>query len=50
MSIGVRAGLLRRDGGRLAVPPPEVTLARLDEVWDGYFQFEVASPATATEG
>jgi len=45
-----RLGLLRRDGERLAVPPPEATLARLDEVWASYFQFEVASPATAAEG
>src|SRR5262245_28146097 len=45
-----RLGLLRREGDRLTVPPPEATLARLDEVWDGYFQFEVASPATAAEG
>jgi len=44
-----RLGLLRRHGDRLTVPPPEATLARLDEVWDGYFQFEVASPATAAE-
>jgi Protein of unknown function (DUF3754) len=45
-----RLGLLRRQGERLSVPPPAQTLARLDEVWDHYFQFEVASPATATEG
>jgi Protein of unknown function (DUF3754) len=45
-----RLGLLRRQGERLSVPPPAQTLARLDEVWDRYFQFEVASPATATEG
>jgi len=45
-----RLGLLRRDGDRLAVPPPAQTLARLDEVWGDYFQFEVPSPATAAEG
>jgi Protein of unknown function (DUF3754) len=45
-----RLGLLRRERERLSVLPPEQTLARLDEVWDSYFQYEVASPATATEG
>jgi Protein of unknown function (DUF3754) len=44
-----RLKLLRRDGERLSVPPPEQALARLDEVWDGFFQFAVASPATAAE-
>ncbi len=44
-----RLKLLRRDSGRLSVPPPEEALARLDDVWDGFFQFNVASPATATE-
>ena len=45
-----RLDLLRRDGGeRLSVPPPEEALARLDELWDGFFQFNVASPATAAE-
>jgi hypothetical protein len=44
-----RLKLLSRDGERLSVPPPEQTLARLDEVWDGFFQFDVASPATAAE-
>lgn len=44
-----RLGLLRREGDRLRVPPPEVTLARLDEVWANYFPFEVESPATAAE-
>ena len=44
-----RLDLLRRDGERLSVPPPEEALARLDDVWDGFFQFNVASPATAAE-
>jgi hypothetical protein len=37
-----RLGLLRRDGERLSVPPPTETLARLDSVWDDYFQFNRA--------
>jgi hypothetical protein len=45
-----RLGLLKRDrGGRLGVLAPAATLSRLDEVWDNYFQFEVASPATAAD-
>jgi hypothetical protein len=45
-----RLGLLKRDrGGRLGVLAPAGTLSRLDEVWDNYFQFEVASPATAAD-
>lgn len=44
-----RLGLLARNGERLSVPPPPATLARLDRVWDDFFQFEVASPATAAE-
>jgi hypothetical protein len=44
-----RLGLLRRNGDRLSVAPPAQTLARLDAVWDDYFRFEVASPATAAE-
>ena len=40
-----RLGLLERDGAQLSVPPPDETLARLDRVWDAYFQFEmVAKP------
>jgi len=38
-----RLGLLKRDGGRLSVPPPAEALARLDRVWDDYFQFSAAS-------
>jgi hypothetical protein len=37
-----RLGLLRRDGARLSVPPPDEALARLDFHWDNYFQFNVA--------
>jgi len=42
-----RLKLLRRDGERLSVPPPEETLVRLDYIWDNYFQFNAAQPATA---
>jgi hypothetical protein len=34
-----RLGLLRHDGGLVSVPPPAEALARLDQVWDDYFQF-----------
>ena len=34
-----RLGLLKRNGERLSAPPPEEALARLDEMWDNYFQF-----------
>jgi uncharacterized protein DUF3754 len=37
-----RLGLLRRDGERISVPPPEDALARLDTVWDNYFQYSKA--------
>jgi hypothetical protein len=40
-----RLGLLRREGGRLAVPTPEAALARLDFLWDNYFQFNKATQA-----
>ena len=40
-----RLELLRRDGERLSVPPPEAALARLDYVWDNYFQFNVDAAA-----
>jgi hypothetical protein len=39
-----RLGLLRRDGERLSVPPPDEALARLDKVWDDYFQYNRESP------
>jgi hypothetical protein len=38
-----RLGVLRRDGDRLSVPPPDETLAKLDRVWDDFFQFEAAA-------
>jgi Protein of unknown function (DUF3754) len=44
-----RLELLRRDGDRLSVPPPEDALVRLDYHWDNYFQYNVQSqPAKAT--
>ena len=46
----MNSALLGRDGERLAVPPPNEARARLDQVWDNYFQFEIASPATPAEG
>jgi hypothetical protein len=45
-----RLGLFRRDGERLAVPPPDATIARLAEVWGGFFQAELQSPAAAAAG
>jgi hypothetical protein len=43
-----RLGLLKRDGERLSVPPPEHALVALDQQWDNYFQFNVApKPAVA---
>jgi Protein of unknown function (DUF3754) len=36
-------GVLRRDGDRLSVPPPDEMLARLDRVWDGFFRFETVT-------
>jgi hypothetical protein len=44
-----RLKLLRRDGARLSVPPPEAALARLDYVWDNYFQFNVEAAAAPAE-
>lgn len=38
-----RLRLLKRDGERLSVLPPEETLARLDHQWDNYFQYNVAT-------
>ena len=40
-----RLGLLRRDGERISVPPPQDALARLDTVWDNYFQYSGKAPA-----
>jgi hypothetical protein len=42
-----RLGLLRRDGERLTVPPPEDALARLDYQWDNYFQYNAATQPAA---
>ena len=42
-----RLGLLKRDGDTFAVPAPGEMLARLDRVWDDYFQFQVAPSAVA---
>jgi hypothetical protein len=40
-----RLGLLRRDGARLSVLPPDQALSRLDQVWDDYFQFNAGAKA-----
>jgi hypothetical protein len=37
-----RLGLLRRDGERLSVLPPDQALARLDGVWDAAFRYSGA--------
>jgi hypothetical protein len=42
-----RLGLLERDRERLSVPPPDETLARLDEVWRNFFRLPAPSPAIA---
>ena len=42
-----RLGLLRHDGERISVPPPEDALARLDTVWDNYFQYSGKAPRAA---
>jgi hypothetical protein len=39
-----RLGLLRRDGGRLAVLPLDEALARLDQVWANFFPFAGTRP------
>jgi Protein of unknown function (DUF3754) len=43
-----RLQLLRRDGERLSVPPPEAALERLDYVWDNYFQYNAGASPAAT--
>ena len=45
-----RLGLLIHDSERLSVPPPPQALAKLDALWDNYFQFNAAqaAPAPAT--
>lgn len=35
-----RLGLLRRDGGRLSVPPLDEALVLLDRTWDNFFPFD----------
>jgi hypothetical protein len=42
-----RLGLLRREHGRLSVSAPDAALARLDFLWDNYFQFNKAPEADA---
>ena len=42
-----RLDLLQRDGERLSVPPPDGALARLDFIWDNYFQYNKAAAAAA---
>jgi hypothetical protein len=44
-----RLGLLKREGTRLSVVPPEAALARLDQVWDDYFQFSTVANAPQRE-
>jgi hypothetical protein len=44
-----RLGLLKRDGDRLSVPSPAQALARLDRVWDDYFQFNAVKTNPAPE-
>jgi Protein of unknown function (DUF3754) len=41
-----RLALLRRDGERISVPPPQDALACLDTVWDNYFQYSGKQTAT----
>ena len=42
-----RLGLLKRDGERLLVMPPDAALAQLDSQWDNYFQFNTTGPKVA---
>jgi Protein of unknown function (DUF3754) len=42
-----RLGLLKRDGGRLAVPPLDEALVLLDRIWDNFFPFDNAGQAHA---
>ena len=44
-----RLGLLRRDGAKLSVPAPDKTLARLDYIWDNFFQYNNAEAEKAAE-
>jgi Protein of unknown function (DUF3754) len=46
-----RLGLLLRDGERLSTLPPDQALARIDQVWDNYFQYNApAASAVASDG
>jgi hypothetical protein len=45
-----RLGLLKRTGGRLTVLPLEDALARLDQVWDGYFGSKAVTSMPPTPG
>lgn len=38
---------VRRDGERISVLPPQHALARLDHVWDNYFQYSGARDGAA---
>jgi len=42
-----RLGLLRRDGDRLAVPPLDEALVRLDRIWDNFFPIDGARRAAS---
>ncbi len=42
-----RLGLLKRDGERLSVSPPERALVLLDQRWDNYFQYNVTPQDTS---
>lgn len=37
-----RLGLLKRDGDKLAVPPLDEALRRLDQIWDNFFPYAAA--------
>jgi hypothetical protein len=45
-----RLGLLRRNGEKLSVPPPEQALAVLDRIWDNYFEYAKAADAGTRVG
>ena len=38
-----RLGVLRRHGDRLSVPSLDETLARLDDIWDNFFEFNTGA-------
>jgi len=43
-----RLGLLKHDGDRLTVRPPQEALERLDYKWDNYFQYNNVDPAAGS--